>query len=123
MEIKLGEIVNAKDSLIKLFKMDLPIIISYKLGKLVKEVDKEIKHFEEERFKLIKKYGELTDKNSYSVKPENVEEFAKDLKELLEISLKLEIEKVSLENISSEIKLSAIDLVSLEKFVDLEAKK
>ena len=112
VEFELNELVIGKDSLVKLLQADLPVKKAYKLGKIVKKVEEELKHFEEQRQSLLKKYGEPIENNQ--VKINDVERWNEDFKELISEKVELEIVKFTLDELE-KAKLSAVDLNNLNK--------
>ena len=115
MNLKLGDVRNSLDSLKKLLGTDLPVKVSYKLSKIVKKVNSEIKELEDKRIELIKQYGELKDEK-IEVKPENLVLFMSELQTLLDLEIDLDIQPIKLDELG-DIKFSAVDLADLEKFI------
>jgi hypothetical protein len=104
------------EQLEKLKNQDLPVKTSFKLAKTLKKMDEEKKHFEEEKLKLLKKYGEEIEDNpgSYSVGTDN-KEFYEKLEELCNI--KVDIEKIKIEDLG-DIKLSTNTLLFLDFLIE-----
>jgi len=94
----LKEIVESKKVIEDLMEVKLPIAVSYKLNKVYKKVVEENKSFEEKRLELIKTYGEQTDKekDTWTVKQENVDQFFKELEELTKVEVDIEFPKIKL---------------------------
>jgi len=65
-----GDIWGAQEPLKKLVEQKFPVMVSYKLAKLVTKLNEQFKVIEEVRNGLIKKYGETDDKGTISVKQE-----------------------------------------------------
>lgn len=120
MEFKIKELLGIKESLNKLLVAEIPIKTSYKLGKIINKMGEELKFFDTKRMELFKKYGEL-DGKEYKVKLEDNEIFVKEMNELLEITFELEINKIKLDSLG-DIKLSALDMANLDKFIEEESK-
>lgn len=118
MKVKLEKIVNGKQSLVNLLNQSLPVKTSYRLGKLVSKVERELKDFEAKRLELVKKHGDPVegDSNKIQVREGNLEEFTKELNELLDVDVDLNFEPVSLDQLA-DAKLSAVDLNALSDFV------
>lgn len=115
MEMELKDLVNAKDGLIKIFNAELPIKISYKLSKLVKDLNEELNFFEEKRKKLIEKFGEKKG-DKIEVKQENLELFTNEMNELLKLKVEFKFEKIQLNEIEN-VKLSSLEVYNLQKFI------
>lgn len=118
MNIKLEKIVLSKDTLVKVLNQDFPIVISYKLSKIVDKINKEIQIFEENRVKLVKKYGEEV-KEGFKVKEENIEVYAKELSELLDIEIQIEIPIITIKDLEG-CKLSPLELIQLSWLIKEE---
>lgn len=56
IELTLQEISGMRQSIVEFNKIDLPIDVAYKFGKIVKAVNEELESIEEQRVKLVKKY-------------------------------------------------------------------
>lgn len=123
MKIKLGELLNAAESLNKLFIADLPIKLSYKLSKIVNSINGELKIYDEKRNELIRKLGTEDEKTKqWSVAPgsANMPEFMKKMNELLDAETEVIDWKIPLADLEKEptLKLSAVDLVNISKFLE-----
>ena len=114
--MKLKELVNLKPSLEKLIVQDLPIKIAYKLSKLVKRLNEEYVIYSKNKNNLFEKYG-TKEKEKITVKPENMKQFKKDLEELLEIEVKMNIDKIKLSDLNT-IKISTIDMTNLDILIE-----
>lgn len=121
MQITLKELLESEGSLSKLLTLPLPIKTSYRLTKLTKKVNSELRDFKEKRNELILKHGEKDEKGRASVKADSPQmvEFAKEMNDLIGLDINLDCDRVSI-NMTDDLKLSAVDLVALEKFVDFK---
>ena len=117
MKVKLEKIVNGKAALSKLLNEPLPIKASYRLSKIIRKVESELKDFEAKRFELIKKYGaEDQEKQTWTVIPENVETFTKEINDLLSLEISLELDALHVEELGNA-SISATELLQLEGFI------
>jgi hypothetical protein len=114
--VKLGILKAIEEPLIKLVKLELPIKTSYKLSKILKKIGQELADLEEERVKLVKKYGDQDDEaQSIQVKdPEKYEEFAKEFGELLQEEITLEIDPIPIDMLGDAVTFSPAELAALE---------
>lgn len=117
MKLSLNDLINAKESLTKLAKTDVPVKIAYWLSKDVQKLNSEFVAFEEARGKLFEKYGEKqvneeSKQEQIIIKTENLEVFQKEIGELLKTEVEVEVHKIKFEALG-EIKLSTFDLSSL----------
>lgn len=119
--MKLGVLVNSKESLIKFSKQNLPIEISWELSKLLTKVLPETTSFETLKNNKIISYGEtLKDKDGkdtdqVKVKPENEEIFRNEIIELLDKDIELEIPVIEMKDIIEYNK-------KLEKKIDMQVE-
>ena len=105
MKLSNAILVNSINVLSKLNNSILPVKTSYKLSKNIKTIDKEIVLYNEERQKLINKYatkneaGENKIENG-SFEIEDIENFNKEHKELLDIEVDIKIEKINIDELA-----------------------
>lgn len=106
----------------KLSNMKLPVKVSYAIAKNIKEIDKELNIFLEEKMKLIKEYalkdehGNLKVEDNKYIFPEGKEEECNSkYAELLDIEVELNLREVNADYlINSDAELTANDLIELE---------
>ncbi len=108
-----------RDSLSKLVNQDMPVRLSFTLSKLAKNIQEEMKNFEEQRIKLVQKVGEKQEDDTYKVADNRMAEFNKELLDLLNIEIDVEgkIPISEIEKVDS-IALSPQDVLSLEPLFD-----
>lgn len=124
--MKLGTMVAPKftDALSKLIKTELPVLAAYKLKKVASIVNEEQKKFEEVRSELVSKHakknkkGEIVkDENGgYAVAKENMDEFLKEVDQLL--SVEVEVPKIKLSELGDNLKMTAQEMVLLEGLLE-----
>ena len=124
MKIKNEVLVNSVQVLRKLNNAELPVRVSYKLAKNIKSIDKELKIYEEEKQKLINKYGEkdeegkLKTKEDGSINITDTENWNKDIKELLDIEAEINIEKINIDELAkSDLKLTPAELALIDYMI------
>lgn len=101
MEITLKEVIECQQALRGLLSIKLPIKISYRLTKLNNKLLAEYAVYEEQRISLVKKLGEQVDPkiDSWQVKMENIPEYSAEIKKLQEEVVKIDFEKIKLEDL------------------------
>jgi hypothetical protein len=112
MKVKLRQVVEGQQALAALLEVKYPFLVSWKLGKAAKLIDKETANFKEETNKIILERGEKSlnedgtpklDKNgqeSYSIKdPEKLEEFLAEQKATLDEEIELNIAPVNIKDL------------------------
>lgn len=116
------ELESKVSTLRKLSNMKLPVKISYAIAKNIKEIDKELNIFLEEKMKLIKEYA-LKDEhgnpkvkdNQYIFPDGKEEECNSKYAELLDIEVELNLREVNADDlINSEVELTANELMEIE---------
>ncbi|MCK4260030.1 MAG: hypothetical protein KAX49_13710 [Halanaerobiales bacterium] len=122
MKLKNGQLnLKAIEELKNLSSLNLPIKISFKLSKIIKEISSLTKIINEEEKKILDKYGEkdkngefvkVLDKdgninpNTIKIKKNEVENCNKDMNELREIENEIDIEKIKIEDLGEDLKIS-----------------
>ena len=96
-KIKLSVLVNSKEALQRLIEKELPVKTAFKLNRFIKAVEPELNNFEEQRVKLVKKYGKEDEKGNITVTSDNVEAFISELNDLLEIDVDIKFETISID--------------------------
>jgi len=119
--MKLGTLVNSKEALTKLSKQNLPIEVSWKLSKLLKNAVIEISAFEVLRNNKILSYGEIVkdengkDTDNTKVKTENEEVYRNEIMELLTKDIEIDIPLIEMKEIIEYNK-------KLEKKIDMQVE-
>lgn len=113
MKIKLKEVYESKDSLLKVMKNSFPAVISYKIAKLGESVKKELALFEETRIKMARELGEVDPKNKdlFHVKPENLPKFMGEMIKLLEVEINVPFEKIKIADLG-DVKIEPENIIS-----------
>lgn len=109
--MKLKKIIDAVPALQKLANADMSLKRLYWVKKLITQLESEVKFFNEEREKIIKKHCE-----NGKVKPDHVDEYKKDFEELLALEVNVNYKEVEIPD-TEDIKLSVNDLEALNGFV------
>ena len=114
MNIKLIQILSARDTLSRLGERTLPVKQSYRLAKLIKAINNEMGVYEGERIKLCEKYGTLSeDKTKYDI--HDMEGFSRDSEELLNQEIELEAKPIDING----LELTAQDIIKIEPFIEV----
>ena len=100
MKLTNRKIVNDANLLGNLTHKQLPIKVSYAIAKNISKIEKELEIYNKERQKLIDKYclkdeeGNLIDENNqFKIADGNLESWNKDMNELLDIEIDINIHK------------------------------
>lgn len=124
MKLKNEVLVNSVGVLGKLNNAELPVKVSYRLAKNIKEMDKELKLFDEEKQKLINKHCEKDEEGKNKINENgtlnilDIENWNKDYKELLEIENEIKILKISIDDLSkSDFKITAAEVTLIDYLI------
>lgn len=100
--MKIIELYNAQQALLKISKIEMNIKKSYELKKFILKSREKLEAFNEIRSDLIKKYWEEKDWNIF-VKNENINSFYSDLSIVWEEEINIEIPTISIEDLEWNI--------------------
>ena len=113
----LGELNNAK----------LPVKVAYAITKNINKINTELKAYNEEKAKLIDKYAEKDEEGKLKVdengiiplKEEHIEDYNRDIKELLSIENEIDIHMINLDDLlNSNYNISPADLSAIDFMIN-----
>lgn len=116
-------IVNTINALGRLNNAQLPIKVSYAISKNVNKIEKELKVYDTERKKLVNKYGEkdkegklkVDENGNIPLKEEHIEDWNRDIKELLSIENEIDIHMIQLDDLlNSDCNISPGELETID---------
>lgn len=120
-------IVNTINTLGKLNNAQLPIKIAYAISKNVNKIESELKAYNAEKAKLIDKYA-VKDKEgklkadeygNVNIKEEHIEDWNKDVKELLSIENEIDIHMIQLDDLlNSDYNISPAELAAIDFMIN-----
>lgn len=120
MKLSNERLVNSVGVLSKLTNLELPIKLSYAFSKNITKIDAELKAYNLERAKLLDKYGEkdnegnLKQNEKGEVNILDIENFNKEIAELLQCESEIDIHLIDLEKIDTEIKITPGELMIID---------
>ncbi|WP_305153814.1 hypothetical protein [uncultured Clostridium sp.] len=126
-KLKNERIVNSINILGELNNARLPIKVAYAITKNINKIDSELKAYNEEKAKLIDKYGEkdkegklkADEYGNVTLKKEHIEDWNKDIKELLSIENEIEIHMIQLDDLlNSNYDISPAELSAIEFMIN-----
>lgn len=121
MKLTNKKILNNAMTIGVISNKELPVKVSYALAKNISKLEKELEIYNKEREKLIEKYSVKDDDNKTVIDENNqikiqdkyLEDWNKDIKELQEIEVEIDIHKFELEELNgysmTPAELMAID--------------
>ena len=120
MKLSNERLVNSVGVLSKLTNLELPIKLSYAFSKNITKIDTELKAYNVERAKLLNKYGEkdkegnLKQNEKGEVNILDIENFNKEIAELLQCESEIDIHLIDLESINTDIKITPGELMIID---------
>jgi len=112
MKVSLFEIYSSVSVLNKLVDLALPAKSSYKFVKIMKKFNEELKMMEDERQKLINKYGEEKE-GTVIVLDGNRETFLKEFGDLLETQIDVDWDPISIDSLGN-VELSVAEITKIQ---------
>jgi len=125
MEFTIKEILEMKDVLQKVIYAEVPIKTAFRISRFVKSIQIELESFEKIRMKLLQKYGEKEENGQQiSIKdPEKQKLFSDEIQKVLAENIDIDFLPVKIEELGNDIKISAVELLRLEKIIIFPEEK
>lgn len=129
MKLKLSneKIINTINVLGKLNNAQLPIKVAYAISKNINKIESELKVYNTEKEKLIDRYAKKDEEGklkadeygNVNIKEEHIEEWNKDVKELLSIENEIDIHIIQLDNLlNSDYNISPAELTAIDFMIE-----
>ena len=115
--MQLKEIVSAVPALGKLTAANLRLKTAYELKKTADILQKEVDFFEQERRKIVEKYGTVQEDGAVLIPAEQRPEADEEYVRLLSMEVQPDFSRLQI-SISEDAKLSVNDLAALAPFAD-----
>ena len=135
MKLNNGDIFMAREPLQKLMEQKFPVMVSYKLAKLIGKLNEQLKVIDDVRNGLIRTYGKADKDNPQQISvPQDGKDFPKFMEEfatLMGQEVEIVIDKVKLpekvaatcdkcsHNMDKSLEIEPSVLLALEKFVEV----
>ena len=115
MEFSLGEIYGLTRSLQKLTDKELPIKVSYRLFKFLRDSSAEMENLEKTRIKLVEKYAEKPEKGKeMKVSDENKGKFQEEFSVLLGEKVEIDFKPILISDLG-DISIATNDFIPMQK--------
>ena len=120
-------VVNTINALSKLNNAQLPIKVAYAISKNVNMIESELKVYNTEKAKLVNKYGEkdkegklkVGENGNVPLKEEHIEDYNRDIKELLSIENEMDIHMIKLDDLlNSDYNISPSELSAIDFMIE-----
>lgn len=127
MKLTNRKIVQDANFLGALTQKQLPIKISYAIAKNVSKIEKELDIYNKERQKLLDKYcikneegkNKIDENNQLKIADEHLETWNKDINELLDIDVDIDIHKFKIDDLlNSNVDLTPAELMLIEYMIE-----
>lgn len=126
IQVKIADLLNSTETLQKLAQKDFKAKLAWSISRLLKAAEAEIQNFNDTRMNLIKKYGEkdtdgelITDENgNCKILPESVEDFNKELNELINTEIEINANKIDIELLEN-IDFTPSEMAILDPFIEM----
>ena len=125
IKIKLNDVVNAIETFNKIMQQSFKGSLAFKIARLARELDTEMKTFNEERQKIIQKYvkkdenGELIvdDNGNVNFDKNSLIEINQEFNSLLETELEINADKLPMDSID-EFEITPQEMLNIEIFFE-----
>ncbi len=111
--MKLRILVEATEAIQKLLDLRLPSKTSFKIQRSLRPILSELETFENERKALIQRFAQPDDDGRLQIPPDKMDEFLKEMNDLLDVEIDLSVSKISIEELG-DTEMSVRDLLLLE---------
>jgi hypothetical protein len=120
MKIKVLELKEIVKVINKIMSSDFPVVVSFRLSKMIKPINDILKMVTEKEEQLYKKYGE-TNKDKINVKPENFDIFNKEFYEFVNEEVDINVDKINIKDIE-KVELKPIEIELIKDFLIIEGE-
>lgn len=125
IEMTIREMISSVSALRNISEKKMSAKTAYQFARIIREVENELKSFQEARNKLIERYGKkdengkiLEDENgNVVIFPDKKEKFDEEADDLLKTKIKINCEQVMLEDISNDNNFSPAEIGELFLFI------
>ena len=127
MKITNRKILTDANFLGQLTQKQLPIKISYALAKNISKIENELKIYNSEKDKLIDQYAikdekgnlKVDENNQFKVREEYKEVWEKEIEELLDIEINLDVHKIKLDELMlSNCNMTPAELMLIDYMIE-----
>jgi len=123
IKIKLNDVVNSTETFNKIMQQSFKGSLAFKIARLARELDTEMKTFNEERQKIIQKYGKkdengelIIDENgNISFDKTNLNEINQEFNSLLETELEINADKLPMDSMDN-FEITPQEMLGIEVF-------
>lgn len=118
------EILERVSILAELRNRKLPVKVSYAIGKNISKIERELKHYNDARQKIIEEYC-LKEKDgslkildgNYDIDPKRLNKFNDDIDELKDIEVEIDVHKFNIELLNN-YEMSPEELICIDFMIE-----
>lgn len=127
MKLTNRKIVSDANFLGTLTNKQLPVKVSYAIAKNVSKIESELKIYNDERQKLLDKYcikdeegkNKIDENNQLRISDEHLESWTKDVEELLNIEIEIDIHKFNINDLlNSTCEMTPSELILIDYMIE-----
>jgi len=119
MEVTIKDLVQSENVLVKISKMEMPLVVSYKVNKVIRKAAPELTAFMQAKSKLFDTYG-TDDGTVRTIKEENYETYLNELSPVLEQVVDIPVDIIPLEEFKNSINITPEELQLLKWLIKME---
>ena len=125
IEITINDLINSGDIFRDLAQQPIKMRVAYNIARIIREIENEMKLFEETRRKLFDKYGEKDENGellinadgNITITPENISLYNNEIQDVLNTSITLNAEKLNIEDLEN-IELTPNQVYLINAFIN-----
>lgn len=109
MEITLKQLVDGEQALANLAQSRQPVKVAYRIGKIIRKVEPELKDFYAARQTLLEKYGTKQENGQWRIEKDQIAALEEELRPLLEETVTIDAAPVNVEELQGEISAAELE--------------
>ena len=121
--MKLSSCVGFEEAFKTIMGEKVDFKLAYRLTKILKKLEGELESFREAQKVILIKYGKKEKDGRMRLQPDKLEDFNKDLNELLNSEVDVEFEPIPMEKIEAMGAITPQVMLQLSEFVEEEKSK
>lgn len=123
IKVSLSDVVNSSETFSKLMQQSFKGSLAFKIARLARELDKEMQTFNNEKMKIITKYGKkdengqlaIDDNGNVRFDQNQINELNEEFNSLMDTELEINADELPMDSID-EFELTPREVIDLEKF-------
>ena len=116
IQVSIRDLINSVQPMRKIAETTMDGVSAIRFARLIREIDKEAKLFEETRMGLLQKYGEVIDENQIRISNENKAQFEQELQQALNEMIEINAEPLPI-GMFEVMSLTPKDVSALVPFI------